>query len=309
MLREGRSSRAATNGRRQKGTAETKETNKDKHMKRVWTLAAILAFTIPVLAQQAQPTQPAPQGATQPAPPDRRPKVKSKAEMDAYKAAIANQDPAALEKAADDFSAQFPDSELTPMIYREAMHGYEGQNNGGKLLETGQKLLKGDPDDPEALVVVSQVMAETPGSEADAAQRMDQAMKYAQHAIVSVDTDLPANLPPDKVDAFKSVIRSDAYSIVGTAQYNMKQYADAEGSFRKSLDALPSQPDAVVVLRLAMALEKQQKYPEALKEAKRAVDLTQENTGVGQMARNERDRLAQLAHGPAANPNSSAPKP
>ena len=48
------------------------------------------------------------------------------------------------------------------------------------------------------------------------------------------------------------------------------------------------------VLRLALALDKQGKYPEALKVANRAVELTQDNTAIGTPARHERDRLQQL---------------
>ena len=42
---------------------------------------------------------------------------------------------------------------------------------------------------------------------------------------------------------------------------------EAVGYFHKSIDAYPAQPDPVVVLRLALALDKQGKYPDALKEA------------------------------------------
>jgi tetratricopeptide (TPR) repeat protein len=286
-------------------------------MNRVWILAAILTLAIPVFAQQAQQsqqTQQTPQAqqaqkdtAQTSQAPDNRPKVKSQAEMDAYKAAFTNPDPAAVEKAANDFATQFPDSELKPILYRAAMHAYERQNNTKKAVEMGEGVLKYDPDDPEALILVAQVLAQNPGTGADMAQNVNQAMQYARHAIVTVDTNLPPKLPADKVDIYKGMIRSSAYSIVGALQYNMQQYADAEASFRQSLDALPSQPDAVVVLRLALALEKEQKYPEALKEAKRAVDMTQENTGVGQMARRERDRLAPLAKNGGAAPASQTP--
>jgi hypothetical protein len=70
------------------------------------------------------------------------------------------------------------------------------------------------------------------------------------------------------------------------------------------VDAFPSQPDPVVVLRLAISLDRQGKYPEALKEANHAVELTQEATSAGKLARQERDRLNQLVGG-----NAAAPKP
>jgi len=46
-------------------------------------------------------------------------------------------------------------------------------------------------------------------------------------------------------------------------------------------------------------LDMQNKYPEALKYANQAVDLTKEGTGAGDAARKEKDRLTQLTSGGA----------
>ena len=94
--------------------------------------------------------------------------------------------------------------------------------------------------------------------------------------------------------------------MLGTIQYDQEKYADAQSYFQKSIDAYPSQPDPVVILRLALALDKQGKYGDALKEANRAVDLTQEGTAAGTTARHERDRLVQLTGG---IPVSGSPAP
>src|SRR5205807_1676711 len=180
-------------------------------------------------SQGAQPATPAQGAAAQPAQPQgkRPPQAKTQPEFDAYKAATANtSDPAALEKAADDFATKFPDSEI------------------------------------------------------------------------------PAGTPQDKVDAYKAFLRSSAYAIIGTIQFNREKYADAEASLRKSIDADPQNPDPVAIFRLAVALDKQDKVPEALKYAEQAVSLTKEGTAVGTAARNERDRLVQLNRGaaPGAKP-------
>ena len=50
-----------------------------------------------------------------------------------------------MEKAADDFATKFPDSELRVLLYKAAMRGYQNANNGDKMLEEAQKLLKLDP--------------------------------------------------------------------------------------------------------------------------------------------------------------------
>jgi len=266
--------------------------------------------------QQQQTSQASGQGGTsqQPGSPPaakRPPQAKTQPEFDAYQAAIKNaNDPAAIEKSADDFATKFPDSELRVLLYRAAMHAYQSANDAEKMADTAQKVLKIDPDDPEALIGGAEVIAErTRDTDLDKDQRLAEAQKDAQRALQTVDTDvaIPAGTPQEKIDAYKGFLRSSAYSVLGTIAFNQKNYVEAENQFRQSINALPSQPDPVVVLRLAIALDNQGKYPEALKEANRAVDLTQENTTAGTLARRERDRLVQLTGGSPAAPPSKPP--
>lgn len=245
---------------------------------------------------------PAGQSAAQAAPAGKRPpQAKTQPEFDAYKAAVALTDAAAQEKAANDFAAKFPDSELRALLFKAVMHGYQQANNGDKMMEMAQKILSYDPDDPEALVGVAQVLAErTHDTDLDKDQRLAEARKDAQRALATVDTDVPSTgYPPEQLNAFKQFLRSSAYAILGTLDYNAKAWADAEGNLRKSIDAFPQQPDSVAILRLSLALDQQNKYPEALKYANQAVDLTKEGTNAGDAARKERDRLTQLTGGSA----------
>src|SRR5271165_345901 len=230
-------------------------------MKRAAMVLGILTVAAFVAAQQqpasTQQKQPAgasgatQQGSAAAAPQGKRPpQAKTQPEFDAYNAAIANQkDPAAMEKAADDFATKFPDSELRVLLYKAAVGGYQNANNGDKMSEIAQKVLKLDPDDPMALIAVSEVMAErTRDTDLDKDQRYDQAKKYALHALETIDTDIPipSNAPPaqlEQIDAYKKLLRSSAYSILGTIEYGQEKYADAQGYFQKSIDAYPAQPD------------------------------------------------------------------
>ncbi len=290
-------------------------------MKQAAILVTTLALAVFVSAQtQTPPAQSTPSPGTTPAQPPqgkRPPQAKTQAEFDAYKAATANTtDPAAIEKAADDFAAKFPDSELRILLYRAAMHSYQTANKADQMMAMGRKVLKIDPDDPEALVGVAQVLAErTRDSDLDKDQRLDEGAKLAQHAVQTVDTDItvPPGTPQEKIDEYKGFLRSSAYYVLGTIQYTREKYADAEGYFHKSLDAYPSQPDPLAVLRLALSLDKQEKYPEALKFANQAVQMTEGNQGnptLANLARNERDRLVQLTGGtPGSKPPASAQNP
>ena len=71
------------------------------------------------------------------------------------------------------------------------------------------------------------------------------------------DITVPGNSPGQSRDAYKGFLRSSAYYVLGTIQYSREKFAEAEGYFRKSLDAFPSQPDPLAVLRLALSLDKQ----------------------------------------------------
>jgi len=265
-------------------------------MKRVAMLIAAVGLSVCAIAQTAgqAPAQPA---ESKPAQPSGRPPIqaKSQAEYQAYQTAFASaQNPDAMEKAADDFSGKFPDSDLRVLLYRAAMHGYQSAGNSSKMMDMGLKVLAIDRDDPEALIGVAEVQEEhTSPTDLDREQRMTQALTNAQHALETIETDLavPAGSPPDKFEAYKKYLRATALTIVGTIQYKREQYPDAEANLRKALEADSINPDAVVILRLALALDQEKKYPEALLQANRAVELTKEDTDVGKMARNERDRL------------------
>lgn len=308
-------------------------------MKPILLLATALIFGAQVLAQnQSQtpaPAQTPPAPATQtpaapatqtpaapaaqtPAAPGGRPPIQAKtpAEYQAYQAAVANvNNPDALEKAADDFASKFPDSELRVLLYRAAMNSYQNAGNSLKMMDMGLKVLGIDKDDPDALIGVAAVLEErTSPTDLDKEQRSDQAISYAQRALQTIDTDLavPAGTPPERVEAYKKYLRSTAMVIIGTVQYKREQYADAETNLRQAIEADSANPDAVVILRLALTLDQLKKYPEALEEANRAVQLTQENTDVGKTARNERDRLVMLTGGnntPAAPAPASPPSP
>jgi len=298
-------------------------------MKRASIVAVWLALGCLALAQQQAPTaqsQPGAQnqqGAAAPTAPaaapqgKRPPQAKTQAEFDAFNAAKAGAtDAASWEKAADDFAGKFPDSELRILLYEVALGAYQQSNNGEKMAAMGRKVLSLDPDQPDALIGVAEVLVErTRETDLDKDQRYDEASKNSQRALETIETDIavPAGTPQEKVDAYKATLRSSAYSILGTVQFNKGNYSEAESYFHKSIDAYPAQPDPVVILRLALALDKQGKYVDALQHANRAVELTQEGTTVGTFSRRERDRLVQLTGGvitpskPAAGTQNPGP--
>jgi tetratricopeptide (TPR) repeat protein len=278
-------------------------------MKRAAILIAVLAISTWSFGQSnsnsAPQTAPAGQSAGQAAtPPGKRPpKVNSQEEFNAYKAVIALTDVTAQEKAANDFAAKYPQSELLPLVFKAVMQRYQQANNGDKMVEMAKKVLAIDGDDPEALVSVAQVEAEqTRDADLDKDQKLEDAQKKAERALVTVDTDVPTSgYPAEQLAAYKGFLRSQAYFVLGTLSFKSKNWADAETNLRKSIDALPQQPDEIAVYRLAVALDMQNKIPDALKVVQQAVDLTKDHpdSPAGKAAREEQDRLNKLNSGTA----------
>lgn len=297
-------------------------------MKRAAIIMGVV-LTIATWALAQNTTQAAPQGqgaqGTAPAAPQGQPaqgaaaaptgkrqaQAKTQPEYDAYNAIKDLTDPAALEKATDDFASKFPDSELRVILYKTAMRGYQAANNAEKTEASGRKVLSLDADDPEALVLVAEVLTErTRDTDLDKDQRWAEADKFAKRALETVETDVvvPANTPPERLEAYKSLLRSNAYSIMGTLAFKRDDFTNAEKLLRQSIDAYPSSPDPVVVLRLALALDKQNRYPDALKYAEQAVSISQEGSSVKTLAQRERERLVQLTGGAKPAAPAEAPK-
>jgi len=273
-------------------------------------LAAALGTSLLFAQSQPAETQQSNQPTTA-ATVGRRPiQTKTKEEYQAYQVAIANSlNPEAMEKAANDFATQFPNSDVRVLLYRAAMGSYQSIGNLQKMMDMGLKVLAIDKDDPEALIGVAEDMEEhTSPTDLDRQQRGEQAIECANHALKTIDTDLavPTGTPPEKIEAYKRYLRATALGIIGTIYYKQEKYPEAETKLRESIDADPANPDAVTILRLALALDQQKKYDEALERANRAVELTKPDTQVGNMARNERDRLANQK---ALSGAGSAPTP
>ncbi|MGB7821905.1 MAG: hypothetical protein WBL22_06900, partial [Candidatus Sulfotelmatobacter sp.] len=232
------------------------------------TIIAVLGISAWSFGQTkpATPSTTSGQAAGQTAAPagKRPPQAKTQPEFEAYKTAAVITDPAAQEKAADDFATKFPDSELRALLYKQVMRSYQQINNADKMLAMSRKVLTFDLDDPDSLLGVAQVLAErTRDTDLDKDQRLAEARKDAERALVTIDTDIPtAGQQQDKIDAYKGFLRSEAYAILGTLDFNAKAWAAAEENLKKSIDVFPQQPDPIAVFRLSVALDMQNKYPD-----------------------------------------------
>src|SRR5947208_8496025 len=134
-----------------------------------WALVCLsIVLVLPVAAQQPPGGKDQGSAATSTKHP---PQAKTQQEYADYNTAYAITGGAAMEKAANDFAAKYPNSELRAYLYSKAMHEYQNENNPAKMLVTGKKILALDPDNTIALVLTATVLAD---SLSDADQDRDQ---------------------------------------------------------------------------------------------------------------------------------------
>jgi len=269
----------------------------------------------PAGAQNSNP-QPPPQQASHTNPKAKRlPSAKTKPEYDAYLAAANTADPAAAEALAREFEVQFPNSELLPILYQQMMTKYQRSDNGDKALDMGRKVLQYDPDNCVALVMSATVLAErTRQTDIDRDQRLKEATTDAQRALENIRTDnylLAPNATPEQVQQFKDQVTGMAYQALGKAEMERENYSAAEQDLRKAIETPAGKGDAIVWYRLALALDRQNKYADANAAITTAVALAPADSAVASMAKNEQSRLKQLAAGGGATtiPKSNQPEP
>lgn len=275
----------------------------------------------PAQAQTQQQT-PAKQGpaATAPAPAPAAtgmrlpPQAKTQEEFKAYQDASAAATAADAEKAAEDFATKFKDSELRFLLYYKAMAMYQGDNNAEKSIEMGRKALTVVPNDPLTLAMVSTFLAEkTRDTDLDKDERLNEAMKDAERSLQTINTDLllPPNIPPDQIENNKNLIRSFAYNAIANVYSTRENYDKAAENYRKSIELNTLQPDAngISYLRLAVVLDRQKKYQDALLAANKALDLSPAGSPQANMAKQERERLLKLSGAPTATPTAQPQAP
>ena len=275
--------------------------------KAVFILATCLAAGTLVVAEQ---TATAPAAQTQPAG-KRPPQAKTQQEYNDYNTAYALNGGAASEKAANDFAQKYPQSELRAYLYSKAMHDYQNENNPGKMLAMGEKVLALDQDNSIALVLTATVLADSLSEgDQDRADKISEIKRNTTRALQTVDSGFvaPANATAEQIAVYKSTLQSMAHSALGIMELKTGDDPGAEKDLRSAAELNKTQPDPYIWYHLALAQDHQGKYAEALGSVNQALQYTASNPELGRLAQGERERLTKLT-GSSAPANGGPGKP
>src|SRR5262249_16431097 len=104
--------------------------------------------------------------------------------------------------------------------------------------------------------------------------------------------------PAEQMQPTRRLLTLRAYSAIGKVDLDLKQYAAAEEALKQALKLEPE--NALNLHRLALALDFQQRYDEALVAADQALEHAQSAPELIKAIQQERERLQQLTRGSAA---------
>jgi len=235
------------------------------------------------------------------------PQAKTKDEYKAYTDAAAVTGGAAMEKAAMDFAGRFPDSQLTVYLYSRALHEYQNENNPAKILETGRKIITYDPDNAVALVLTATVLTDSLSEkDADRPKKISEIRENCSRAQKSIAAGIsPPGADPQQAKIVASTLQSMVHSALGILALKLSNDAEAEEHLKAATQVENIQPDAYVWYHLALAMDHQKEYPQALAAVNQALRYVGSNADLQKLATGERDRLAKLA--PATPPPQPEP--
>ena len=270
-------------------------------------------------AAPAQATQAQSQSGANPGGP-RKVQAKNKQEYDAFKAAdsavTSDPDLAKGESAAKDFETKFPQSELISILYDKLMKRQQQAGNAEKVVEMGRKEIALDANSVPAMLTVATTLAETTHeTDVNWEQNYAEVMKDANLALQLINS---GQFTAPQLSAEQmSEIKSMAYAAMGSIEFTKsgdtsagpaeqaKHDAAAEAALRQATALNTLNPEPALWLRLAVTLDHEKKYPDAMSAANRAVQLSANEPNILALAKQEQTRLQELSSGSAPKPSNN----
>jgi len=262
-------------------------------------LIVLLSASVAAQKQNSKPAQGSQAQGTQPAQQQPGPHPKTQAELNDYNAAAVITGGPAMEKAADDFAAKYPDSEMRENLYLRAMHEYQTENQSAKSLEMAEKVLQLDTTNSVALVISAMVLSDQLTQPNPDPQKVAEITKNANLALETIDTAFkpPAQVTPEQAAMYKNILKGIAHSALGVTDLKTENYAAAETELKTTTELTKAQPDPFNWYYLALAQEHLKKYPDAIATTNEGLKYAGSDANVQKLLEAVRDKATKESGG------------
>jgi hypothetical protein len=210
-------------------------------------MAVVLAFA--GFASGQQTATPAPGAAAQP---QQKKEIKDPAEYNAYVGAIQQADAAAKISGLEAFLKQYPNSVMKEDALEALLSAYQQTNNQPQMLDTAQRIVAADPNNLQALALLTYTARANVEGGKDPQKNLADATQYANRGLQALPV---ATKPEGMTDADFAKLKNQAGVIfngaAGFAALQSKDYAHAQQYLRAGVQAEPNDLRNVYPLALA----------------------------------------------------------
>jgi tetratricopeptide (TPR) repeat protein len=214
--------------------------------------------------QQQNPPTPPPAGQQPgtPAPPAAPPV--NKEEEDAYKKFFETKPGPEQIPLGEDFLKKFPESRYRESVYSKLTADYLADGLEDKMFAAGEKTLELNPDNVDALALMSMTLARRVNPNAlDAEQRLTKAENYGKKAITLINNLIkPAAISDDDFAKAKNEKLSMSRSGLGFVYFHRGKFVESAAEFVEATK-LASVPDPADFFMLGVAYEQSKKFDDA----------------------------------------------
>ena len=214
------------------------------------TLLALAVSTSLLLAQTANPKQPAP---------------KNQKESDAINAMFTTQDPAARIVAANELITKFADTEFKATALFVAAFSHQQKGDLENAVVYAEKCLESDPKFYGAMLIISSSLAQrTKEFDLDREEKLGRADKLSKSALDMIPTAPKPNpaIPDADWELAKKDFLAQAHESLGMTALVRKKYDVCAAELTIAM-ANAQQPDPSTMVRMASCNIKLQKWDEA----------------------------------------------
>ncbi len=181
------------------------------------------------------------------------PQWKSRDEYDAFNAMATEKDPNKKISLAEAFIQKYPNSDFKAQAYATEMGVYYQLGKTDQAVDTARKVLNADPDNLDALSLLSFVFPFTfKGTDADAATKLSRADGDAHHGLdVLQKLQKPAGVTDEVFKQYVTPKRAIFNSAMGFVALQRKDYTSAITAYKAAIADNPS--DIYTFYRLGLA--------------------------------------------------------
>jgi tetratricopeptide (TPR) repeat protein len=222
-------------------------------------------------------------------------KVKTKKEAEAVQAVQNAKTPDDRIAAVDALVTKFADTEFKSWALQMAADAEMRKGDSVKAVVYAQSALEADPKNYQAMLLMSGELARgTRENDLDKDEKLGKAEKLANDAITLVGTAAKPNaaLTDTQWNDIKKDFVSQGHEDLGLIAMARKKTDVAVNEFKTSVDGA-SQPDPVVMARLAAAYNLAGKPDDAIDVATKVLAMPNVNDAVKKFAQNEKTRAEQ----------------